>query len=116
MSAAQTVWQAANSPAGIAVIAAAFGAIWRWLSGKDKRVEKIGRIASQAFDLAEQLGVLQGLKGADKLQAYLQRVTESMQHQGLGTPTQAETERLLAIARVQALMVKDPPAPAGAGQ
>lgn len=101
------LWALANSPLGLMLIGTLAAAAWARGKKLDKRVETVGRLAVEAFAVAEKKGLIDKLPGAAKWAVFLKTVVDAMRAEGLGDPTPAEAEALKLFAERKSVLAKD---------
>jgi hypothetical protein len=106
------VWTFLNSPLGITLIVGLVGKLFASAVKEKTRRQKILEYARQAFQLAEMIGLRQGLKGNAKYLVFVEELVKGLAARG-EAPLSAEEKRLVdQLAYEQAWLVPKPVTPA----
>jgi len=100
------IWSFLNSPLGITLIVGLAGKIFATAVKKQTRREKLLDAARKAFQLAEMIGVRQGLGGNGKYLVYVEELVKALQARGEKPPTPNEKALVDQLAYEQAWLAK----------
>lgn len=102
------VWTFLNSPLGMTLILGIVGKVFASAVKEKTRRQKILDYARQAFQLAEMIGLRQGLKGNAKYMVYVEELVKGLAARGEAPLTPAEKKLVDHLAYEQAWLVPQP--------
>jgi len=105
------IWTFLNSPLGVTLILGLVGKIFVSAVKDKPRREKILDYAKQAFQLAEMIGVREGLKGNAKYLVYVEQLVKALAARGEKPLTADEKKLVDQLAFERAWLSKPPPPP-----
>lgn len=108
------IWTFLNSPLGITLIVGLAGKLFATAVKNQTRREKILDYARQAFQLAEMIGLREGLKGNAKYMVYVEQLVKALAARGEKPLTADEKKLVDQLAYEKAWLSKPPPPPIAA--
>lgn len=102
------VWTFLNSPLGISLLVAIAGKLFASAVKNQSRREKILDYAQQAFQLAEMIGVRQGLGGNGKYLVYVEELVKGLAARKEAPLTADEKQLVDRLAYEKAWLAKPP--------
>jgi hypothetical protein len=102
------VWTFLNSPLGMALILSVLGKLFVTAVKEKPRRDKILEYAKNAFDMAEMIGVRQGLGGNAKYLVYVEQIVQMLRARGEKELSIEERKLVERLAEERAWITKKP--------